>query len=453
MPTPIPAADTAPPSRVLLVDDEPNVLRALRRSLRGRGFEIHTAADGAEALALLARTPMDAIVCDMRMPGPSGAEVLKASIRLAPGAVRILLTGYSDIASTVKAVNEGEIFRYLAKPWDDAFLLQVLHDGLGRKALERERDALLVLTAQQNEQLRVLNGSLEEQVAQRTLELECTVAELRRTTERLKADFSSTVRLLSSLIERRAGLTGGCPRRVATQARALAVQLGLEAEALGDLTFAALLQDIGKLSLPDEMVKLSLEALDPEGRDRMLRHPLAGESSLMALPSLRGAGAILGQVNENFDGAGVPGKARGGDIALAARILRVVADFEHYQAGAIETERLSPPRAFRRIRQFRGTRYDPLVVDALLAEHNQPVTGPARRVLVASDSLRPGMQLAQDLTSPEGTLLLSAGYVLDDRVIAHIRRLEEFSGNFLWITVAGDAGREIRLVRETEPAA
>lgn len=450
---PIPTADTMPLSRLLLVDDEPNVLRALRRSLRGRGFEIHTAADGAEALALLQRIPMDAIVCDMRMPGLSGAEVLKASIALAPNAVRVLLTGYSDIASTVKAVNEGEIFRYLAKPWDDAFLLQVLHDGLERKALEQERDALLTLTEQQNGQLRVLNGNLEAQVAQRTLELQCTVTELRRTTERLKADFSSTVRLLSSLIERRAGLTGGCPRRVATQVRTLGAQLGLEGEAMSDLTFAALLQDVGKLSLPDDVVKLSLEALDAQGRDRVLRHPLAGESSLMALPSLRGAGAILGQVNENFDGSGVPGKAQGSDIALAARILRVVADFEHYQAGAIESEMLSPPRAFRRVRQFRGTRYDPLVVDAFLGEHNQPVTGPAQRVLVSSDSLRPGMQLAQDLTSGEGTLLLSAGYVLDDRVITHIRRLEEFSGNFLWITVAGDAGREIQLVRETERAA
>src|SRR5690606_26523329 len=97
-------------------DDEPNVLRALRRSLRGQGFDIHTATQGTEALALLERVPVDAIVCDMRMPGMNGADVLKSSIALAPDAVRVLLTGYSDIASTVKAVNEGEIFRYLAKP-------------------------------------------------------------------------------------------------------------------------------------------------------------------------------------------------------------------------------------------------------------------------------------------------------------------------------------------------
>lgn len=450
---PIPTADTEPFSRVLLVDDEPNVLRALRRSLRGHGFEIHTVPSGAEALALLERQPMDAIVCDMRMPGMNGAEMLASSIRLAPDAVRVLLTGYSDIESAVKAVNQGEIFRYLAKPWDDDYLLHVLRDGLARKSLERERDALLVLTGEQNDRLRALNAGLEDAVASRTAELTQTVAELRALTEQLKTDFTSTVRLLSSLIERRAGLTARCPSQVAKHVRVLGATFGLTGEALNDLIFAALLQDIGKLALPDEAVSHSLEGVDPALLSRVLHHPLAGESLLMALPSLRNAGAILGQVNEHFDGSGVPGNAAGNDIGIGARILRVAADFEHYQAGAIELEALSADRAFRRIRQFRGTRYDPAVADAFLRDNDQPVAGPARKVLVSSDNLRPGMQLAQDLAAPGGTLLLSQGYVLDERVIAHIRRLERFSGDFLWITVTGDDGREVKVGRDVREAA
>jgi len=439
----IPTADTSGCSRVLLVDDEPNVLNALRRSLRGRGFEIQTATSGDEALSLMQREPVDAIVCDMRMPGMSGAQVLKQSLDIAPDAVRVLLTGYADIGSTVSAVNEGEIFRYLSKPWDDAFLLQVLRDGLARKALERERNALLVLTEQQNEQLRGFNATLEEQVAQRTLELQATVSELRRLAERLKNDFSATVRMLSSLIESRAGLTARCPRQVARHVRVLGPALGITGEALHDLTFAALLQDIGKLALPDPLVRQPLDALEAEARSRVLRHPLIGEGSLAALPSLKGAGAILRQVNENVDGSGVPGDAKGHEICMAARVLRVAADFEHYQAGAIDLSRLSREQAFRRIRQLRGIRYDGTVVDAFLEAMDQPVTARAQKVLMSSESLRPGMQLAQDLESPSGSLLLAQGFVLTDALIAHIRRLEEFSGAFLWIAVTRDDGREV----------
>lgn len=441
----IPAAEVDVPACVLLVDDEPHILSALRRCLRGRGFDVLLAADGEQALELLARQPVDVIVCDMRMPGLSGAQVLQRSMALAPDAIRVLLTGHADIASAMAAVNEAEVFRYLAKPWDDTLLLQVLRDGLARRSLERERDALIALTEQQNDSLRRLNASLEERVAHRTLELQASVAELRKLGERLKGDFSSTVRMLSTMIEQRAGLTARCPRVVVRHVRALGPSLGVTGEALHDLTFAALLQDIGKLFLPDGLTTQPLEALEPSARQRVLRHPLMGESSLMAMPSLRGAAAILGQVNADVDGGGTPAELSGEDILLGARILRVAADFEHYQAGAIELERLSPEQAFRRIRRFRGRRYDPRVVDRFLQLQDQPIVSPARKVLMSSDNLRPGMRLVQDLVSSSGALLLAQGHCLEEHHIAHIRRLEEFTGEFLWVAVSADDGRELKV--------
>jgi response regulator RpfG family c-di-GMP phosphodiesterase len=290
-----------------------------------------------------------------------------------------------------------------------------------------------------------LNARLEDQVARRTAELAAALEEQRSLAARLKTDFGSTAKLLSSLIERRAGLSAGCPRRVARVVRGIGPSLGLVGEALHDLSFAALLQDLGKLSLPDALVRQPLEAMTADDRLRVLRHPQMGESSLIALPSLQGAGAILGQVNENYDGSGVPGKCRGTDISLAARVLRVVSDYEHYLAGALELQPLTPAQAFRRLRQHRGTHYDPQVVDGFLRAMDQPVAARANKVLIASDGLRAGMVLAQDLVSQSGSLLLSQGYVLDDALISHIRRLENFADEFLWIAVTSDEGREVRV--------
>ncbi len=437
--TPAPAAvrDTDAP-RLLIVDDEPHVLSSLRRSLRGHGYRIETANGGEQALELLRQQPVDAIVCDMRMPGISGAEVLRVSRELAPDAVRVLLTGYADIASAVSAVNDGEIFRYLSKPWDDVMLNQVLQEGLSRRALVRERDALRKLAEAQNEQLRLLNAGLEERVRERTAELESTLSRLASASERLKSEFGSTVRLLSSLIGARVGRTAHSPQAIVRHLRSMAPVLGLTADACNDAVFAALLHDIGKLSLPDRLVRTPLDELAGEDRRRVAGHPQIGESVLMGLQSLRGAAQLLGQVNENHDGSGIPGRAAGEAIALGARMLRVAADFEHLLAGAITVTPFTPEQAFRRLRQFRGSLYDPRVVDAMLAAHHQPVTAPARKVLLSSDSLRPGMVLAQDLHSSNGMLLLSTGQTVDLAKIAHLRRIESMTGDFFWITVCSD---------------
>jgi CheY-like chemotaxis protein len=116
------AAPDAGENRLLLVDDEPNILTALRRLLRREGYAILTAADGAEALELLAHEPVQVIVSDQRMPGMSGTELLRRVKQLYPRTVRIALSGYADLATVTDAVNHGAIYRYLSKPWDDEAL-------------------------------------------------------------------------------------------------------------------------------------------------------------------------------------------------------------------------------------------------------------------------------------------------------------------------------------------
>ena len=111
--------------RILLVDDEPGVLQALKR-LFFRLYDVSLANSGQEAVDLLETEKFDIIISDMRMPGMSGAELLKHCFENYPDMVRVLLTGYSDLDSAIKAVNEGNIYRYISKPWDNDQLREMM---------------------------------------------------------------------------------------------------------------------------------------------------------------------------------------------------------------------------------------------------------------------------------------------------------------------------------------
>ena len=111
---------------LLCVDDEANILSSLKRLFRPTGYRVLTAPGGAEALAILDREEVDLVISDMRMPGMSGAELLAAVRSRRPDTVRILLTGFADMSSTVEAINQGQLHRYIAKPWDDGEVLLVV---------------------------------------------------------------------------------------------------------------------------------------------------------------------------------------------------------------------------------------------------------------------------------------------------------------------------------------
>lgn len=115
--------DTRP--SILFVDDEERVVNQLRMIFR-QNYEVHTATSGAEGLAILQRTPVDVVVSDQRMPGMTGIEFLAQVRNQRPAAMRLLLTGYSDLAAIVGSVNEGEVFRFINKPWDHSEIQEII---------------------------------------------------------------------------------------------------------------------------------------------------------------------------------------------------------------------------------------------------------------------------------------------------------------------------------------
>ena len=406
---------------LLIVDDEPGILSSLRRLLRPVGYKIHTAESGQAGLLVLEHEMVDLVISDMRMPEMDGAKFLEQVRARWPGTTRILLTGYADVNSTIEAINRGEIFRYIAKPWDDNDLMLVVRDALERRRLQNENARLLVLTQAQNDELKDLNANLEDKVRQRTAEIEQINSFLNQANDKLKQNFLVSIKMFTGLMELRGGAMAGHSRRVADLSRKLAAQLGIEAKEQQDIFFAALLHDVGKIGFPDALLSRPVSRMSGDDLGVYRKHAVAGESALMPLDELKDVAKTIRSHHERFDGQGFPDGLEGENIGIGARILSVVNDYDGLQIGTLAERRMTADEAKTMILQSRGKRYDPQVANAFV----ELLGGQAQEVVheraVSHADLKVGMVLSRDLLSRDGIMLLSTDFTLDMRLIKQIQ--------------------------------
>ncbi len=183
--------ETNPSQRtVLCVDDEVNILSALRRLLRPHGFQVILAEGGQAGLAVLESTPVDLVISDMRMPEMDGSKFLEQVRERWPDTIRLLLTGHAEVSSIIEAINRGQIYRYITKPWDDHDLVLIVKQAFERKMLETEKTKLEKQVLLQNEELKALNNDLENKVQARTQELQVANG-------KLKKNYLNTIKVFS----------------------------------------------------------------------------------------------------------------------------------------------------------------------------------------------------------------------------------------------------------------
>jgi response regulator RpfG family c-di-GMP phosphodiesterase len=156
---------------LLFIDDEAGILSALKRVLRKSGYDLLTASSAEEALEILKQRPADLIMSDQRMPGMTGVEFFKQVKSLYPDTIRIVLSGYSEVSTIASAVNEGEIYRFITKPWNDEELKLAIAQSFEQHELRNQNRLLLEKIKEKNEELELLNTGLERLVGERTREL------------------------------------------------------------------------------------------------------------------------------------------------------------------------------------------------------------------------------------------------------------------------------------------
>ena len=440
--------------KVLLVDDEESILNSLRRLLRGQPYDVLLATGGAQALEIMALQPIDLVMSDARMPNMDGATFLAHVHQLYPHTTRIMLTGYADPAAIIKAINEGQIHRYISKPWHDEELLLTLRQSLAYQHSERERLRLVQETDQQNEQLKRLNATLEKHVAARTAELQQTADMLDLAYEELKRSYVTGTEVFSLLANLRLPPAKQTNRQIIELVRVYCNRHGVDEGTGRDLTMAAALYNIGKLSWTDSMMTAPADLLHHNDRERYRGYPKQSETLLMTLDPMKDAARLILHHQERWDGTGFPDRLKGEAIPFGSRLLKLAVDFIELQRGLILERQMNSDEALLYIRNYAGRLYDPGMVEDFIqvcaaCQSDVSLADPAVKVLTTRD-VAAGMILARNLNADNGMLLLNAGKVLNGALVEKLIAFEAMEGAkySIFVKVPQDPSANVAHVQE-----
>jgi putative nucleotidyltransferase with HDIG domain len=318
------------PYKIMIVDDEPANLRLLERLFR-RDHNVVAASSGEEALRLLEQHDVALLITDQRMPGMTGIELLKRTAEFRPHTVRIILTGYTDVTALVEAINCGQVYKYVTKPWSNDELRLTVSRALEHYEVGKSRHELALAN--------------------------------QRLVSRLKEMTRGFVRAIADTLEAKDDYILGHARRVRGYAAAIGRRMGLEDAQLEQLSLSAFLHDIGKIGTPDHIL-LKPGALTDEERAQMQLHSRRGARMLTDVVDMdEVAGAVLYH-HEHYDGTGYPEGLRGEEIPLLSRIILVADAYDAMTSPRPFREACPHEVAIEQLEQGTGGRFDPEVVRA-----------------------------------------------------------------------------------------
>jgi putative nucleotidyltransferase with HDIG domain len=327
-------------SRILIVDDEPEITAILSDLFDGK-YDCTTAGSAEEALGRLAGNNYELVVSDITMPGMSGLDMIPHVKTSSPNTVVVMISGMQTVESAIEALRLGA-FDYVMKPFD---LRQV--EAVVTRALEHQD---LIVAKQRYE------DHLEELVEQRT-------AELDQALNSLEDAYRSTLKALTAALETRDLETHGHSERVVSYSMRLGREYGLDGERLKALEFGSLLHDIGKIGVPDLILRKPAK-LTSEEWVLMREHPVHGQQILRGIKFLEGAARVVAQHHEKWDGSGYPLGLSGDDIDICARIFSVADAFDAITSDRVYRKGKPYEAAAQELDEWAGKQFDPKVVEA-----------------------------------------------------------------------------------------
>ena len=326
--------------RILIVDDEVEITEILA-DLLSEEYDCIRAGSAEEALTRLQEGTFQLVISDITMPGMSGLDMIPHVKQLSPDTVVVMISGMQTVESAIGALRLGA-FDYLMKPFD---LRQV--EAVVKRALEHHD---LVVAKQRYE------NHLEELVEQRTVELD-------KALNSLEGAYRSTLKALTAALETRDSETHGHSERVVTYSLRLGREYGLSSDEMKALEFGSLLHDIGKIGVPDSILRKPAKLTEEEWV-RMREHPLHGQQILRGIEFLEGAARVVAQHHEKWDGTGYPFGLRQEEIDICARIFSVADAFDAITSDRVYRRGKPYEAAAQELDDWSSRQFDPKVVEA-----------------------------------------------------------------------------------------
>lgn len=404
-------SSSAPPASLLIVDDEPIVLAALKETLEREKYTVVATTSAHKALQILREREFAVIISDQRMPEMMGLDFLIESKKLRPLCSRILITAVLSLPTIVDAINKGEIFRFVAKPWLREELTATVKNAINRYELIIKNQELTDETHRLNEQLTMANAALASQVKN----LEAQKIALDRANRDLATSYEHSLDLCVRILTTYDPLLGGQTKAMVEIAKKMAETEHFNDEERHVLIASAWLCDLGLIGVPRELMRnfrSHRDRLSERDITTLHAHPMYSQTLASFVDTRSAVGETIRAHHERFDGQGYPDGLSGLSIPWTARCLAVAVWF--VESG------LPRDQAIEGVVSESGRALDPEAVRLFLkVTHLLQLPRQVKEILL--DELQAGMVLANGLYSPHGLLLVGEGQTLSSAMISKIR--------------------------------
>ena len=396
---------------LLIVDDEPIVLAALKETLERERFQVVACASPVKALSILEERDFAVIISDQRMPEMLGLDFLVESRKLRPLASRVLITAVLSLPTIVDAINKGEIFRFVTKPWLREELLATVRNAIQRHELVTQNEVLMTRSQELNARLTAANGELEQKV--KALEEQRRL--LDGVNQELGARYENSLELCRRILTAYDPILGGQAKALVEFAKRMAETAHFTDAERHALASGAWLCDLGLIGVSRELLRAfrtNPGQLSERERATLHHHPLYSQTLASLVDPNPAIGEVIRAHHEHFDGTGYPDGLAGNKIPWPARCLAVAVSY--IESG------LPKQAAIDSLLAKSGSYYDPEAVRLFLKVSNL-VHLPRQVREILLEELEPGMVLASGIYSPHGLLLIGEGQPLGPATIAKIR--------------------------------
>ncbi len=415
---------------ILLLDDEPEVLKALQRALR-KEYVVHAFTDPEAALAFFKDAPTQLVISDMKMPFINGAEFLSEIVKINSRCKRVVLTGYADTVLAQQAINDGHVSAYLNKPWDNKELKETLASLITELKQENKKYSVIKKLKLDNKRLSADHLSLS--LSSEFIQDERDNALLQQ--KKLKLVNSELLQLSANLVAMQTRDTTGHTFRIAQQSKTLAKRLQLsEAESM-QVYLAGLFYRVGIHSLPPALVSRPWFQMSQQERNAWMKYPQASADIISTTEILKSSADIVLHIFEHIDGSGTPDQLEAEDIPCGSRLLSIVIYYDLLITGEITGKNTNPTEALILMSKDVDTIFDKQIFRQFSELLATPKPEEILEIAKATGELTPGMVLSQDVVNYGQHKLLSEGTILTPNNISGLCKHQEQTDQALIIYI------------------